>query len=65
MRTPGPGQGVIDGKDELKKKFMRKVQQSTPDRLVGDWQDMKELVNVLLAPVVRPAARRTPFSDLW
>jgi HEPN/Toprim N-terminal domain 1 len=64
-RAPGPGQGAIDGKDELKKKFLRKVQQSTPENLVGDWADMRKLIATLLVPPLYQPVKSTASIEVW
>lgn len=47
----GAWQGAIAGKDALKKKFLEKETASTPQALVGDWDDMRALVRTMLLPV--------------
>ena len=47
---PGEGQGSIQGKDILKEKLIEKARASTPEKLVGDWNDMRTLVSSLLRP---------------
>ncbi|MGE4111792.1 MAG: hypothetical protein AB7E73_13920, partial [Burkholderiales bacterium] len=47
---PGTWQGAIQGKDGLKVKFMEKIRASTPEKLVGDWNDMKKLLAATLEP---------------